>query len=76
MQRRPPGRRNTPAAPAEPETRALSPRAPATPAEGRDDCRAFDRPLVPMVRLPDGSVLCGLGALARIGDLMTHTTAA
>lgn len=57
------------------ETMGLDSSAPATAAEWRDEWLAFDRPMVPMMRLPDGSVSRGLAALARIGDLITDAAA-
>lgn len=50
-------------------------RAPAIAADWRSEWLDFDRPLVPMMRLPDGYVSRGLGALARLGDLIADAAA-
>ncbi len=53
----------------------LTSRAPAIATEWRDEWLTFDRPLVPMMRLPDGHVSRGLGALARLADLISEAAA-
>jgi predicted DsbA family dithiol-disulfide isomerase len=53
----------------------LDARAPAIAADWRSEWLAFDRPLVPMMRLPDGYVSRGLGALSRLADLILHAAA-
>ena len=49
--------------------------APAIAADWRSEWLDFDRPLVPMMRLPDGYVSRGLGALARLADLIVDAAA-
>jgi predicted DsbA family dithiol-disulfide isomerase len=53
----------------------LESRAPAIAADWRSEWLAFDRPLVPAMRLPDGHVSRGLGALARLADLLVDAAA-
>ena len=48
----------------------LSASDPATAAGWRDEWLALERRLVPMMILPDGYVSRGLGALARLADLI------
>jgi predicted DsbA family dithiol-disulfide isomerase len=57
------------------DTMGLASRAPRTAADWRNEWLALDRPLVPMMRLPDGYVSRGLGALARLGDLIIGAAA-
>ena len=45
-------------------------RSPVAGAAWREEWLALDRPLVPIMVLPDGYVSRGLGALARLGDLI------
>ena len=45
-------------------------RPPVAAAAWREEWLALDRPLVPIMVLPDGYVSRGLGALARLGDLI------
>ena len=45
-------------------------RSPVAAAAWREEWLALDRPLVPIMVLPDGYVSRGLGALARLGDLI------
>jgi predicted DsbA family dithiol-disulfide isomerase len=49
--------------------------APAVAADWRSEWLAFDRPLVPMMRLPDGYVSRGLGALSRLAELIVDAAA-
>ncbi len=51
----------------------LPSRAPELAGKWREEWLAFDRPLVPMMRLPDGHVSRGLGALARLGAMIAET---
>lgn len=53
----------------------LASRAPTTAAAWRTEWLDFDRPLVPVMRLPDGYVSRGLGALARLADIIVDTAA-
>ncbi len=50
-------------------------RSPGLAGEWRCEWLAFDRPLVPMMRLPDGYVSRGLGALARLGEMIVEAAA-
>jgi predicted DsbA family dithiol-disulfide isomerase len=53
----------------------LEPRNPALAAEWRSEWLHLDRPLVPMMRLPDGYVSRGLGVLARLSELIAGAAA-
>ena len=53
----------------------LESRAPGIAADWRSEWLDFDRPLVPMMRLPDGYVSRGLGALARLAGLLVGAAA-
>jgi hypothetical protein len=48
----------------------LARRSPTTATAWREEWLALERPLVPIMVLPDGYVSRGLGALARLGDLI------
>jgi predicted DsbA family dithiol-disulfide isomerase len=56
-------------------TMGLDSRAPAVAADWRSEWLDFDRPLVPIMRLPDGYTSRGLGALARLADLLADAAA-
>jgi hypothetical protein len=56
-------------------TKGLEPRNPALAAEWRSEWLLLDRPLVPMMRLPDGYVSRGLGVLARLSELIADAAA-
>jgi predicted DsbA family dithiol-disulfide isomerase len=53
----------------------LESRAPKIAADWRSEWLDFDRPLVPIMRLPDGYLSRGLGALARLADLLVDAAA-
>jgi predicted DsbA family dithiol-disulfide isomerase len=53
----------------------LESRAPVLAADWRSEWLNFDRPLVPIMRLPDGYTSRGLGALARLADLLADVAA-
>jgi predicted DsbA family dithiol-disulfide isomerase len=56
-------------------TMGLTAHEPTVAAGWREEWLAFDRPLVPIMRLPDGYVSRGLGALARLADLLGEAAA-
>jgi predicted DsbA family dithiol-disulfide isomerase len=56
-------------------TMGLTASEPAVAAGWREEWLAFDRRLVPMMRLPDGTISRGLGALARLADLVREVAA-
>jgi predicted DsbA family dithiol-disulfide isomerase len=56
-------------------THGLKRRNPALAAEWRSEWLHLDRPLVPMMRLPDGYVSRGLGVLARLSELIADAAA-
>jgi hypothetical protein len=53
----------------------LARRSPTTASAWRDEWLALERPLVPILVLPDGYVSRGLGALDRLGDLIVSARA-
>ena len=55
------------------EAMGLAASAPGTARAWRGQWLALDRPLVPIMVLPDGYVSRGLGALARLGDLVVDS---
>lgn len=56
-------------------TMRLDTRNTALAAEWRSEWLHLDRPLVPMMRLPDGYVSRGLGVLARLSELIEGAAA-
>jgi hypothetical protein len=61
--------------PAALDAMGLAASAPATARVWREQWLALDRPLVPIMVLPDGYVSRGLGALARLGELIIEAQA-
>jgi hypothetical protein len=61
--------------PAALDAMGLTASAPGTARAWREEWLGLDRPLVPIMVLPDGYVSRGLGALARLGELIVEAQA-